>query len=51
MHESPLISICIPAYKRIDYLQKLLDSISIQTFKDYEVIVTDDSPDESVEIL
>ena len=48
MPEFPLISICIPAYKRIDYLQKLLDSISIQTYKDYEVIVTDDSPDESV---
>ena len=48
MKESPLISICIPAYKRIDYLQKLLDSVSIQTYKDYEVIITDDSPDESV---
>jgi glycosyltransferase involved in cell wall biosynthesis len=48
MKEFPLISICIPAYKRIDYLQKLLDSISIQTYKDYEVIVTDDSPDEEV---
>ena len=48
MNEFPLISICIPAYKRIDYLQKLLDSVSIQTYKDYEVIVTDDSPDESV---
>jgi len=48
MNESSLISICIPAYKRIDYLQKLLDSVSIQTYKDYEVIVTDDSPDESV---
>jgi len=49
MNESPLISVCIPAYKRIDYLQKLLHSISIQTFKDYEVIITDDSPDDSVE--
>ena len=49
MNESPLISICIPAYKRLDYLQKLLHSISIQTFRDYEVIVTDDSPDDSVE--
>jgi glycosyltransferase involved in cell wall biosynthesis len=49
MNQVPLISICIPAYKRIDYLQKLLDSILVQTFKNYEVIVTDDSPDESVE--
>lgn len=47
--KNPAISICIPAYKRLDYLQKLLHSISIQTFKDYEVIITDDSPDDSVE--
>jgi glycosyltransferase involved in cell wall biosynthesis len=49
MSNSPLISICIPAYKRIDYLQKLLHSISIQTFNDYEVLITDDSPDDTVE--
>ena len=49
MSNSPEISICIPAYKRIEYLERLLYSISIQTFKNYEVIVTDDSPDESVE--
>lgn len=43
-----LISICIPAYKNITYLKRLLDSITIQTFKNYEVIVTDDSPDDTV---
>ncbi|HEX5153350.1 MAG TPA: glycosyltransferase [Parafilimonas sp.] len=48
----PLISICIPAYKKPHYLSRLLDSISIQTFKDFEVIISDDSPDFSVkEIL
>jgi glycosyltransferase involved in cell wall biosynthesis len=41
---NPLISICIPAYKRTEFLKRLLDSISIQRFKDFEVIVTDDSP-------
>lgn len=45
---TPLISICIPAYKNTAYLKRLLDSIAGQTFKDYEVIVTDDSPDNSV---
>jgi glycosyltransferase involved in cell wall biosynthesis len=45
----PLISICIPAYKRLNYLSRLLQSISIQTFKDFEVIITDDSPDDAVE--
>jgi glycosyltransferase involved in cell wall biosynthesis len=48
---SPIISICIPAYKHIDYLERLLNSISTQTFKDFEVVITDDSPDESVGIL
>lgn len=45
----PLISICIPAYKRINYLKRLLDSIIAQTFKDFEVVITDDSPDNSLE--
>jgi glycosyltransferase involved in cell wall biosynthesis len=48
---NPAISICIPAYKRIEYLQKLLESISIQTFRDFEVVITDDSPDQEVHQL
>lgn len=48
MKESLLISICIPAYKRVEFLKRLLDSIAIQNFKQYEVIITDDSPDDSV---
>jgi glycosyltransferase involved in cell wall biosynthesis len=46
-----LISICIPAYKRTDFLKRLLDSIAIQTYKGFEVIVTDDSPDNEVNEL
>lgn len=45
----PCISICIPAYKRTEFLKRLLDSIAIQTFRDFEVIVTDDSPSNEVE--
>lgn len=48
---APHISICIPSYKRIHYLQRLLDSINIQTFSDFEVIVSDDSDDFSVKDL
>ena len=48
MKKSTLISICIPAYKRIEYLERLLNSIAIQTFKSYEIVITDDSPDLSV---
>ena len=46
-----LISICIPAYKRVDQLRRLLQSISIQSFKDFEVVISDDSPDNSVQNL
>jgi glycosyltransferase involved in cell wall biosynthesis len=42
------ISICIPAYKNTTFLKRLLDSIAIQTFRNFEVILTDDSPDDSV---
>jgi glycosyltransferase involved in cell wall biosynthesis len=45
---NPFISICIPAYKRANHLEKLLQSITIQTFTDYEVVVSDDSPDDAV---
>lgn len=44
----PLISICIPVYKNEILLERLLDSIKIQTFTDFEVIITDDSPDQNI---
>ena len=47
----PFISICIPAYKRAEYLRRLLESIVIQSYKDFEVIITDDSSDDSVSSL
>jgi glycosyltransferase involved in cell wall biosynthesis len=51
MSPVPFFSICIPAYKKIPYLKRLLDSIAVQSWKDFEVIVTDDSPDGSVQSL
>jgi len=48
MNDTPFISICIPAFKNVSYLKRLLESISIQTFTDFEVIITDDSNDNSV---
>ncbi len=51
VHSSPFISICIPAYQRTHYLERLLKSISEQTFTDFEVIVSDDSRDDSVKKL
>jgi glycosyltransferase involved in cell wall biosynthesis len=49
--KAPFISICIPAYKHAARLQHLLDSIAIQTFKDFEVVITDDSRDDEVRLL
>jgi glycosyltransferase involved in cell wall biosynthesis len=51
MSSTALISICIPAYKRVEFLKRLLDSIARQVFRDFEVIVTDDSPDQAVKVL
>ena len=47
----PLISICIPAYKRPECLTRLLESIEIQTYKNFEIIVTDDTPGEEIEMV
>ena len=41
------VTVVIPTYKRFDYLERLLVSLTIQTYKDFEVIVVDDhSPDQ-----
>lgn len=40
----PKVSICIPAYNQTKYLKKTIDSILSQTYKDYEIVITDDSP-------
>lgn len=47
-HTPVAVSICIPAYKNTAYLGRLLDSVAFQRFRDFEVVVTDDSPDDSI---
>lgn len=49
MPEQVMLSICVPAYKNTVYLERLLQSVELQTFQDFEVVVTDDSPDDSVQ--
>ena len=41
------VSICVPAYKNPVGVERLLESVKVQSFTDYEVVVTDDSPDGS----
>lgn len=48
---TPKVSICIPAYRQTEFLARTLDSISHQHFQDYEVVISDDSPDAVVESL
>lgn len=43
-----LVSICIPTYGQAEKFKRLLDSIITQDYKDYEIIVTDDTRDNSI---
>jgi glycosyltransferase involved in cell wall biosynthesis len=45
------VSICIPSYKQTVYLRRVLTSIHEQDFNDYEIIITDDTPDDSIKKL
>jgi glycosyltransferase involved in cell wall biosynthesis len=47
----PRVSICIPAFAQVDCLRRTLQSVLEQDFRDYEIIVTDDSRDNSVAML
>jgi glycosyltransferase involved in cell wall biosynthesis len=48
-HQSPSVSVCIPAYNQPTFVERLLESIVNQRFSNFEVIVTDDSTNDSVE--
>ncbi len=48
----PKVSVIIPTLNRREYLQKSLDAITRQDFKDYEIIVVDGgSTDGSLSLL
>ena len=51
MNNVPCISIIVPVYKAEKYLNRCVDSLLAQTFKDFEVLLIDDgSPDRSGEM-
>ena len=37
-----LISVCIPVFNGEKFLRRCLDSVAVQTFRDFEIIVVDD---------
>jgi len=45
----PHVSVCIPAYKDVKGIRRLFESLEKQNYRDYEIIVTDDTTDSSVE--
>ncbi|SCC41349.1 Glycosyltransferase involved in cell wall bisynthesis [Chitinophaga costaii] len=45
------VSVCIPAYKNPAFLQRALQSLVLQQFSNWELIITDDSPDDSVQAV
>ena len=49
---SPLVSIIVPTYNVEKYISQTLESILSQTFKDWELVITDDcSTDSTVELI
>jgi glycosyltransferase involved in cell wall biosynthesis len=46
----PLVSVIIPTYKRGDLIAKTIDSVTQQTYSNYELIIVDDaSPDRTAD--
>lgn len=44
----PKVSICIPTYNNLIAFQRCFESVLIQNYKDYEVIITDDSTNDDI---
>ena len=42
-HKTPTVSIIIPTYNQAQYLGRTIESVLAQSFKDYEIIVINDS--------
>ena len=43
MKNNPVVSVVIPTYKRVDTLDRAIDSVLKQTYSNIEVIVVDDN--------
>ena len=43
------VSVCIPAYRQPDHIRRALESVLRQTGVSFEVVITDDTPDDAVQ--
>ena len=51
-HKQPLVSICIPTYNGARYLKETLDSCLSQTYKNVDILISDDgSTDETFSLV
>lgn len=46
MKSRPFFTVCIPAYKRIEFLPELLESILSQNFENYNILICEDNSEE-----
>ena len=47
MEKIPKVSFCFTTFKRFDYLEDTLKAVQNQTFSDFEVIVSDNDPEQT----
>lgn len=48
MQEKPKVSICIPVFKAPEFFRRVIESAIVQEYPNFEIVVTDDSPDSSI---
>lgn len=48
----PYVSVCIPTYNGGKYIRECIESILVQTYSDFEILIVDDkSSDETIEVV
>lgn len=51
MNKQPMFTVIIPTYNRERFLKRTIDSILLQTFKNFELIIVDDGSTDNTEAL
>jgi len=49
--ETPFISVCMPIYRRPTFLRQALESAISQTYANFEIIVHDDTEDDTLKVI